>query len=181
MQCTQINPVAKILVSKTKILCLEEVHFCYFTDLVLEAQLDITGRDVNQRDENGWLPLDIAAEKDLAEAAEYLIQHGANVNSVSNGAGTWNDHSPLHRAAEFDSVNVARVLIRNGANLEARTNTGMTPLHWAAKQDSLRVATLLKEAGANIYAIWDDGGAPVGFARSSAMKRLLCIFLCYMY
>ena len=39
------NPVAKTDYS----LCLEEVHFCYFTELTLDEQLNITGRDVNQR------------------------------------------------------------------------------------------------------------------------------------
>merc|ERR1712038_1979521 len=79
------------------------------------AQLRITGRDVNQRDEYNRTALHIAAEKDLLEAAKWLINKGADLEAQDMDGET-----PLHYTAKGDSVDVTRLLINRGAKVDAQ-------------------------------------------------------------
>ena len=91
----------------------------------MDAQLNITGRDVNQRFEFDKTALHIAAEKNLLEAAKWLINEGADLEAKSK-----NGKTPLHLAANQDSVDVARLLISRGAKVNAKEEDGWTPLHY---------------------------------------------------
>ena len=96
-----------------------------FTDTLLDHQLDITGRDVNKRFYRGETALHIAAQKDLLEAAKWLINEGADLDAMDGWGQT-----PLHVAVWEDSVDVARLLIDSGAKVDAkRGGSGMTPLY----------------------------------------------------
>ena len=106
-----------------------------FTDLLLDAQLNITGRDVNQRFEYNKTALHIAAEKDLLEAAKWLINKGADLEAKDSWGAT-----PLHFAASWDSVDVAHLLISRRAKVNAKRGDGQTPLHVAAYYNNLKVA-----------------------------------------
>jgi len=119
---------------------------CQLIEEILEDQLEETGRDVNQRfDRIQKTGLHIAAEKDLLEAAKWLINEGADVNAKNPESGS----TPLHYAAREDSVDVARLLISRGANVNAKESDGWTPLHRAAYNNSLKLAQLLIDNGAD--------------------------------
>jgi len=71
------------------------------SELTLDAQLNITGRDINQRhEENQMTALHIAAEKDLLEAAKWLIADKQGGQPGGKGHG-WGDPSPLHGQGGF--------------------------------------------------------------------------------
>ena len=143
--------------------------FACFTE-VLDAQLEETGRDINKRFERfGETALHIAAEKDLLEAAKWLINKGADLEA-KDGFG----YTPLHWAAEEDSVDVARLLISRGAKVNAKdSDGGWTPLHLTAERNFLKMAQLLIDNGANKNIRDNKGRKPIDMAYTSEMKALL--------
>jgi len=140
---------------------------------LLDAQLDITGRDVNKR--HGFLngtALHIAAQKDLLEAAKWLINKGADLEAKDREGQNYGS-TPLHWAAVTDSVDVARLLISRGAKVNARDRYGQTPLHYAAYSNQLKVAQLLIDNWADKNIKDNYGDKPIDEANSSEMKKLL--------
>jgi len=141
---------------------------CQFIEDLLKAQLDITGRDVNQR--HGYhnkTALHIAAEKNLVEAAKWLINKGADLEAEDREEWT-----PLIYAAMYDSVDVARLLISRGAKVNAKSGIGWTALHWTAYEDSLKVAQLLIDNRADKYIKDSDGKKPIDYARESGYSEM---------
>ena len=135
----------------------------------MDAQLEKTGRDINQRfGDFKKTALHIAAEKDLLEAAKWLINEGADLEAKTIGGSP-----PLHQAAIEDSVDVARLLISRGAKVNAIDLWGLTPLHEAANRNRLKVAQLLIDNGADKNTKDIFGQKPIVYAKSSEMKALL--------
>lgn len=100
------------------------------------------GTDVNTRRGDGTA-LHRAAWWGHVEAARFLLDRGANVNSTGNTGLT-----PLHEAADMGRVDVARLLIERGANVDARDNFyGRTPLLVTPYLD---ITKLLIESGADV-------------------------------
>ena len=56
----------------------------------------------------------------------FLIEHGANVNSVTKFG-----RSPLHEAALYGRYDISKLLIEAGADVNARNPRGETPLYYA--------------------------------------------------
>ncbi|KAF4339461.1 hypothetical protein FBEOM_6582 [Fusarium beomiforme] len=80
------------------------------------------------RDQNGFTPLHLAAERDHLAIAMLLLDNGANPNSRANGGRT-----PLHLAARYASAALVEFLVDDGkADPNARTTDGRTPLHYVA-------------------------------------------------
>jgi len=143
---------------------------CQFIEDLLKAQLDITGRDVNYRDEDNKTALHIAAKKNLLEAAKWLINKGADLEAHDNRGFT-----PLHYAAGYNSVDVAGLLISRGAKVDAIDRNGRTALHMAAKWNSLKVAQLLINNGANKNIEDKWGEKPIDIARRSGHSGLIAL------
>lgn len=74
---------------------------------------------INERDDNGKSPLDIAASLGRADIARELLQRGADANSV-----TPKGFSPLHHAAAWGRINVLKVLVEFNCNLQQKTIHG---------------------------------------------------------
>ena len=68
-------------------------------------------------------PLTWAVMMGQTEAAEMLLQHGADINGRNKDGNT-----ALHLAAFFGRADVAKLLLENGANPQARNNDGETPV-----------------------------------------------------
>jgi hypothetical protein len=80
------------------------------------------------RDQNGFTPLHLAAERDHLAIAMLLLDSSANTNARANGGRT-----PLHLAARYSSAAFVELLVDDGhADPNARTTDGRTPLHYAA-------------------------------------------------
>jgi len=142
----------------------------FIEDQLLEAQLDITGRDVNYRDEHERTALHIAAKKDLLEAAKWLINEGADLEANDKWGNT-----PLYYTAVTDSVDLARLLISRGAKVDAQRDNGSTPLHRAAKWNSLKVAQLLIDNGADKNIKNNRGEKPIDIARIGGYSEMIAL------
>lgn len=127
----------------------------YLKDLLVNGDPALVGATVGR----GSTPLHVAASLNLAEVAELLLDHGATVDSRTEGG-----FSPLHWAAGRDAAEVARLLIAHGADIEAESAAGIRPLHWAATRNATRVIELLLAAGASPTAESKSGATPLHWA-----------------
>jgi ankyrin repeat protein len=95
------------------------------------------GADVNVVEGSGYTPLSATDNRDVAE---FLIAHGATINTTNSPNGL----SPLHWAVMGDHKEVAKLLMDKGADVNARSREGR-PLSMAK---SVEVAEMLLAKGA---------------------------------
>ncbi len=120
---------------------------------------------VHQADDLGFTALHGLAEEEHPEIAEFLIQHGANVNARNNEGIT-----PLHLSGW---AKMAELFIRHGADLEANADGGRTPLLvLAAEQEREDVMEVLLKAGADVNATDEQGmtALDIALAREETEK-----------
>ncbi len=86
----------------------------------------LAARETNP-DQSSLTPLHRAAREARADAAQLLLEEGADPNGADEMGPT-----PLHMAAMHGSVEVAKLLTAWGADVTAGTKGGGTPLHAAA-------------------------------------------------
>lgn len=100
--------------------------------------------------EDGFQPLGLASFFGQLDAARFLVERGAEVNSASR-----NDFEvmPLHSAAATGDPDVryelAKLLLEHGADPNARQQDDLTPLMAADQHEDERLRLLLVEHGAN--------------------------------
>lgn len=99
--------------------------------------------------EDGFQPLGLASFFGHVDAAQLLVERGAEVNSASR-----NDFEvmPLHSAAATGDPDVryelAKLLLEHGADPNARQQDDFTPLMAADQHEDERLRALLVEHGA---------------------------------
>jgi ankyrin repeat protein/uncharacterized protein YecT (DUF1311 family) len=116
------------------------------------AYLAQPGIGINDRPDDFKTLLDFAAERNLVNVAQYLIDHGADLNAVPQGdrhplkpAGT----TALCRAAYFNALGTMDLLIRRGADVNSLPGRA-SALIYAAEQGNLKAVEMLVDHGANI-------------------------------
>ena len=126
------------------------------------------------------------------EVAQFLFDHGANINSrtVFNNTplhiasrhghlkiGKWlldhgadvnfpkyNGITPLSEASAYGHFEFAQILLEYNADTNSRDDEGSTPLHWALRNGKLNVVQLLLDHGANVHLRYQSGKTPLHFA-----------------
>lgn len=99
------------------------------------------------------------------EAARWLLDHGADANSVGAKQTT-----PLMRAAQGGKAPLIELLLNRGARVAARDQEGATALGWAAGgADEPSVLAALLDAGADLNAADHNGRTPL--LRAIAARR----------
>lgn len=131
------------------------------------------GTDINEICPDGT-SLHIAARKNYADIAEFLIKNGANVNAKhpeNKGA------TPLVIAASSYRKDMMKLLINNGADVNAKDFYHGTPLHQAVSKEDKEMVQLLIDKGAHIEAKNKQGKTPfviaVMFYNKDLMKLLI--------
>jgi len=97
--------------------------------------------------------LTLAARAGSADAVELLLNHGADIHSLSVRFN-WPDdkgETPLHHAASLSHLEAVRVLLARGADPNRPNHWGGTPLNYAQwaddkVEDKQEIIRLLKEA-----------------------------------
>uniref|UniRef100_A0A7M5X2I4 Uncharacterized protein n=1 Tax=Clytia hemisphaerica TaxID=252671 RepID=A0A7M5X2I4_9CNID len=102
---------------------------------------------VNARAPNGYTPLHIASKFGSVNAANYLIDHGADLNAAAK-----HNIVPLHVASRHAQVQSISVLVKAGADLSICTKDGLSALHCAARDGHDHCVELLLVHGAPITA-----------------------------
>ena len=93
---------------------------------------------INARNRMRSTPLHWAAETGRAEAAEFLLAQGADVNAPDEHGAT-----PLHDAAWMGQKATVELLLANGADATARSDSHLTPLSMAMERGHRDVVGML--------------------------------------
>ncbi|WP_240991892.1 ankyrin repeat domain-containing protein, partial [Wolbachia endosymbiont of Glossina morsitans morsitans] len=117
-------------------------------------------RFVNSADNLGHSPLRLAIENGNLNIVKYLIENGADYDSLSE-----NDMTLLHIAASCGQLEVVKYLVADrGANIEAKDSDGMTPLHTAASRGSIELAKYFVTKRSNVNEKSYKGYTPLHLA-----------------
>lgn len=119
----------------------------------ISAYLAQPGVGINDRPGGVKSLLDYAAEQNRVKVAQYLLDRGADVNTLTqrasdrlvNNPGV----SPLCRAAYFNGLEVMELLLRHGAAVNSAKGT-QSPLICAAVQGNLKAVEILVKRGADV-------------------------------
>lgn len=113
---------------------------------------------------DGFTALHFAAFFGRDEAAELLIERGAEVDAFGRG---WMTGTAMHSAVSRLQSDIVRILLEAGANPNVRQSAGWTPLHAAAMNGDLASVELLLAAGADPAATNDEGRSVSDLANES--------------
>uniref|UniRef100_H3DJE7 Ankyrin repeat and SOCS box containing 14 n=2 Tax=Tetraodon nigroviridis TaxID=99883 RepID=H3DJE7_TETNG len=112
---------------------------------VLELVFTASGPEsVQGRTRLGQTPLFLAAERGLMENVSFLLQHGADPDSLDQV-----QDSPLIAAIRSDCKDLVQLLLLQGAKVDQEVCHGRRPLHEASRLGRAALVTLLLEAGAH--------------------------------
>ena len=106
------------------------------------------------------MPLQCASQLGHHDVVQFLLNHGADVNSQQD-----NHSTPLHWAAYLGDVNIVRVLLEHNADVNSKDDSGWT-LHDAAESSGVRgdcaqLVQLLLEHGADVNTQSTDNMTPL--------------------
>jgi hypothetical protein len=119
---------------------------------------------------DGFTPLQLACFFNHEEIALWLMELGANVNTVAQNEGRI---QPIHAAATTGSLTVVAALLAHGADVNGKQQNDFTPLHAAAGNGDKALAGLLLEHGADAGAMTEDGRTALDIAQEKGHHELV--------
>jgi ankyrin repeat protein len=141
-------------------------------DETLAYLLDYEPKLLMQFSFDGWTPLHLAAFFGGYEAAQLLINRGADVDAQSSNPLS---NMPIHAAAAGNRTNMVMLLLEHGANPNVRQGGGWTPLHQAADHCDVGMVKLLLHHGADPDAVRDDGKTARSIAEEKGYDEILSV------
>lgn len=127
---------------------------------------------VDVPDDNGRIPLTLAAAGGMEDIVEILLAGGADVNARND-----RQSSTLHFAASRGDTQIVRVLIEHGADVNARAIGQATPVCWASSAGRKDAAEVLLASGADVNAECIDLWTPLYRAAWSGNLDLVNLLL----
>jgi ankyrin repeat protein len=155
------SKIAEVLVSRGAKLNLYEASITG----KLEAVKDILRKnpaEANSLSPDGFSSLHLAAFFGHAEIVKYLLEMGADANTVANNRMKV---MPLHSAVAHNQLEISEILIVHGAEVNAKQEGGFVPLHAAAQSGNLEMARLLLKHGAEVNVKSNDGRTPLALTK----------------
>ena len=118
---------------------------------------------------DGFTPLHLAAFFSQPEAAQELLNNGADPNAVAtNGTKL----AVINSAAASRNAELVKLLLREGANPDAQQEGGYTALHSAAQQDNVEMVQALLDGSADLSIRTSDGKTAADMAGPMAVALL---------
>jgi ankyrin repeat protein len=102
-----------------------------------------SGANVNAQSILGFTPLHVAVIDNRPEIVQLLLEHGANINAVTNKE----KQSPLHLAIIANNLNMLQILIEKGADITLEMNDGTTSAQLALKKGNMSIILAIKGGG----------------------------------
>ena len=112
--------------------------------------------------------LHIVARKGDIKKAEFLLQHGADVN-IKDGTG----QTVLHYAAAKDHAEMVEFFIKQGVEINTKDSHGYTAIHDAASNGATRVVQVLINEFADLNCKNNNGATPRGVCNNEKLSKLL--------
>lgn len=137
-----------------------------FLQLLLNAGADLALLN------NGYPPLQAAAEEGQQVIVEILLQQGIDVNSKDH-----HERTALSYAAIEGKYEVAAYLIEKGAEIDSKDENERTPLMYAVIEGEEDVTQLLLEQGADPSLKDDDGYSVMDHAIESGNPQVMALIL----
>ena len=138
------------------------LHYsCFHNKYNITVTLLKHGADVNNRDNRGWTPLHLAAEKGHLSIIQTIYQRDSStLHDV-----TYDGRTALFIASREGHINIVSwILQQDNVNVNTATNRGWTPLHIAALYSHSDVVDLLLRHNADINARHNRGRTPLHMA-----------------
>lgn len=165
------------------------------------------GADINdQSDIVGFSALHYAASGGNVEAVEWLLEHGALIESRGRKGSTplcqaaHNGHAAVVQtlifrgasmsvqdefggiaavcdAAFYGHVEVLGVLLANGCDVNAKNRSGATPLHYAAGHGQTEAVRFLIAHGADVNARTEKGETALDHARENRSAEIVSLLI----
>jgi uncharacterized protein len=155
-------------------LAVSEASFAYAVD---HGNLDAVrnflrvGLSPDVRDETGVPLLVNAIRRGDYDTVELLVEHGADVNAVSEDRG----NSPLMEAATRGDLKAVQALVEAGADPDLKTQYGQTALMLAIGEGRSKVVEYLLDRGATTDAVDYLGMTAVKYASLFRSKEILSL------
>ncbi|CEG46999.1 Ankyrin [Plasmopara halstedii] len=105
-------------------------------------------------------PLHDACAGGRCEEVAFLLEHGADPDTLGEQVCGCFQRTPLHWAAMRGHASIIKLLIRYGANVNARDVFGRTPLAWACVLNRTRAVEMLLSNNADVN-VRDAQGDPL--------------------
>ncbi|KAJ5961042.1 ankyrin repeat containing protein [Penicillium vulpinum] len=118
------------------------------------------GADPNAMDQDGRVPLHLAAESGRTGCIRLLLEAGAQTDPISL-QGTPPRTPPLVLIGQFGDLLALKTILDFNPNIEARSPDGETALLAVARRQTAAHALLLLEHNANPNAMMNDGKTPL--------------------
>ncbi|KAJ5710552.1 ankyrin repeat containing protein [Penicillium malachiteum] len=134
------------------------------------------GADPNAMDQDGRIPLHLAAESGRTICMRLLLEAGAHTDPVSP-EGVPMRTPPLVLIGQFGDLLALKTIQDFNPNMEARSPDGETALLAVARRQTAAHALLLLERNANPNAIMNDGKTPLTAAITYNNKGVLKVLL----
>jgi uncharacterized protein len=119
---------------------------------------------------DGWTALHLAAAFGTPQSTDILLQHGAQVDAVSQNPAR---NQALHAAVSLSrNPETVKLLLAHGADPNATQAGGFTPLFSAVTANRKDLAEMLIDSGAHPHHRADTGKTAADFARERGHTEL---------
>lgn len=159
--------IRDLLIERGAPLDIHEAAAAGKTERVSELAASSPGA-INSFAADGFAPLALAAFFGQRQAAQWLLDNGADVNAISKNA---TGYTALSGAVARGDAEIARLLLTRGANAGHRYGPGYSPLHEASAGGKLEIVKLLLAHGADPNATTDDGQTPLALAEAKGQME----------
>ena len=132
----------------------------------LDREIGRAPAGINSYSYDGWTALHLAAFFGRHNAAERLLDAGADPSAVSRNSLL---NTPLHAALAGRHTDVAVLLIARGSDVNAADAGRHTPLHIAAENGLVDAVRALLDGGAAAHVVDAEDNTPL--SRAAAKNR----------